>query len=61
MYILDSKNTKKLAVFDLSGKHIRNIGSNGEGPQDYKGLLDFTIDTENKKIIILDKQLNLML
>lgn len=61
MYILDAGNTKKLAVFDMEGNHIRNIGTNGGGPGEYNGLTDFTINTDAQNIIILDRRLNLLI
>lgn len=60
IYVLDAFKSKKLAVFDMQGKHIRNIGTNGDGPGEYKDLQDFTINTDNNDIIILDKWLNIL-
>lgn len=60
LFVLDSRNTEKLAVFDFSGNHLFNIGSNGDGPDQYRGILDFTLDINKKEIYILDRQLNLV-
>ncbi len=60
IYVLDAFKSKKLAVFDMQGKHIRNIGTNGDGPGEYKDMQDFTINTDNNDIIILDKWLNIL-
>lgn len=38
-----SYTTQKLFVFDKSGKFIRQIGKEGEGPQDYMEMSDFTL------------------
>ena len=54
IYILDSKKAKSLFVFDMDGRFIRKIGSLGSGPGEYIQLLDFTLDTENRFIYLLD-------
>ena len=61
IYVLDSKNTKKLAVFDLEGNYKFKIGTIGGGSSEYTGILDFTIDPESNKIILLDKNLDLII
>lgn len=38
-----SYDTQKLFVFDKSGKFIRKIGKEGEGPEEYIGMSDFTL------------------
>lgn len=60
IYVLDSDNTNKLAVFSDKGEHLANIGSPGNGPGEYSKILDFAIDKEAKKIIMLEKELNLL-
>jgi len=54
MYILDSRKAKSLFVFNSEGKFIRKIGSYGNGPGEYNSLKDFSFDSENKIIFILD-------
>ena len=54
IYILDSHIAKSLMVFDMNGKFIRKIGSIGKGPGEYSRAKDFTIDTENRFIYLLD-------
>ena len=54
IYILDSSKAKSLFVFDLEGRFIRKIGSLGNGPGEYLGLNDFTLDTDNGIIYIGD-------
>jgi len=53
-YILDSNNAKSLFVFDKDGRFIRKIGSVGPGPGEFENPSDFTIDTKNKTIYLLD-------
>ena len=55
IFILDSKKANSLYVFDLEGKFIRKIGSKGGGPGEYVKIIDFTIDTENRIIFLLDQ------
>ena len=54
IYILDSHIAKSLYVFDMDGRFIKKIGSVGQGPGEYIEPRDFTIDTENKVIYLLD-------
>ena len=53
-YILDRFYAKSLFVFDMEGKFLRKIGSLGQGPGEYIRISDFTIDTENRFIFLLD-------
>jgi hypothetical protein len=55
IYILDEHVAKALFVFDLNGKFIRKIGNIGKGPGEYIRITDFTIDTENRFIYLLDR------
>jgi hypothetical protein len=41
--------------FDRRGKYIRNLGHHGKGPGEYKYGMYFTVDKENKRIYILDR------
>ena len=54
IYVLDILYTKSLYVFDMDGRFIRKIGCLGQGPGEYIFLEDFTIDTENRFIFLLD-------
>ena len=53
-FILDKKFSKSLFVFDKDGRFIRKIGSVGNGPGEYINLVDFSLDTENRIIFLLD-------
>jgi hypothetical protein len=44
----------KLLQFDINGKFIRKIGSQGRGPQDYLSVLNFCIDEKAEEIYILN-------
>ena len=52
-YILDCRHERQLKVFDREGKYIRSIGNLGRGPGEYSSLSSFTIDAENKEILLL--------
>ena len=54
IYVLDRLIAKSLFVFDMNGHFIRKIGSLGNGPGEYNQLTDFTLDTENGAIFLLD-------
>ncbi len=54
-YVLD-KRQATVFVFDQLGKFVRRIGSYGSGPEEYAGISDFTIDKDNKRVIILSNQ-----
>ena len=54
IYIFDIRAAKSLYVFDMDGRFIRKIGSLGNGPGEYIQLSDFTLDTENRFIYLLD-------
>jgi hypothetical protein len=54
IYILDKENAKSIFVFNKSGKFLQRIGKVGQGPGEYIYPTDFTIDTKNKFIYVLD-------
>ena len=56
IYLLDARVAKGLFVFDMEGRFIRKIGSLGNGPGEYAVIKDFTLDTENGVIYLLDQR-----
>jgi len=54
IFILDNSIAKSLLVFDREGRFIRKIGRVGGGPGEYVEPTDFTLDTENRTIYVLD-------
>jgi hypothetical protein len=54
VYILDAKSTKKLFVFDLTGKCKFSIDNYGRGPGEYSTIMDFSVDKTTGHIYILD-------
>lgn len=54
IYVLDIRAAKSLLVFDMTGRFIRKIGSLGQGPGEYTSISNFTLDTENRFIYLLD-------
>ena len=54
IFILDKSIAKSLLIFDRNGRFIRKIGRLGQGPGEYVQLDDFTLDTENGFIFLLD-------
>lgn len=51
IFILDRKLNSVL-VFKEDGSFLYKIKNIGRGPQEYSGLMDFTIDKKNKNIIL---------
>jgi hypothetical protein len=54
IYILDKHIAKGMLVFDTEGRFIRKIGSLGQGPGEYILPSDFSLDTENRFVFLLD-------
>ncbi|MDR2423928.1 MAG: 6-bladed beta-propeller [Prevotellaceae bacterium] len=55
IFVLDKRKAKKLFVYDMNGKYLREIGSQGQGPGEYSYYLsDFCIDTLKRQIYLLD-------
>lgn len=53
IYIID-KESKRLLVFDTSGKFITQIGRRGNGPGEYMSVNNFHIDKEKQIITLAD-------
>ncbi|MDR2147085.1 MAG: 6-bladed beta-propeller, partial [Tannerella sp.] len=43
---------EQVFVFDISGKYLHKIDRKGQGPGEYVQNCDFTLDTDNKQIIL---------
>ena len=54
IFILDRLIAKSMYVFNSNGSFIGKIGSLGNGPGEYIQLIDFTLDTKNRLIYLLD-------
>jgi hypothetical protein len=54
LILLDIGVAKSAFVFNHQGDFIRKIGSLGQGPGEYLGVYDFTIDPVHKNIMLLD-------
>jgi hypothetical protein len=54
IFVLDMLIAKKLFVYDMNGKYIRQIGAMGQGPDEYMGISYFCIDPDRKEIYLLD-------
>lgn len=52
-YILDSRYSKSVHVYDSNGRFVRKIGTSGKGPNEYLTPFHFDIDTVNKQLEIL--------
>lgn len=48
----------KLLQFDRYGRFIRQIGSQGRGPEEYPGIWDFSIDKKSKTIFIANTMMD---
>lgn len=47
-------NKKQFLIFNVTGKFERSIGRVGKGPGEYLRIMDFTINSSEKKIYIYD-------
>ena len=54
VYVLDSHVARSMFVFDIDGRFVKKIGSVGRGPGEYTKINDFTLDTKNQFIYLLD-------
>jgi hypothetical protein len=54
IFILDSRKSKGVFMFDLEGNYIRRIGVVGKGPGEYPFPEDFEVDEENKEILVFN-------
>ena len=54
IFILDKRGDAALYAFNRDGKFIRRYGNRGIGPGEYLSIDDFTIDTENEIIYLMD-------
>lgn len=49
-------NKEDMFVFDKTGKFIRTIGLQGQGPEEYISINSFILDKANRLITIVDRQ-----
>ena len=54
IFILDNK-LSKVMVFDITGKFITQIGTLGEGPDEYNQICSFWIDQKTQTITLADR------
>lgn len=55
LFILDKVGSKGVFMFDRKdGSFLGRIGAIGTGPGEYSNPGDFTVDTENRKLYLLD-------
>lgn len=59
IFILDYWGTSSVKVFDLKGNFLFNVGSQGNGPQEYYKVIDF--DVTEDAIYLLDSKLRKIL
>ena len=51
----------RILQFDRNGKFIKQIGTNGRGPEEYTFISDFCVDAYNDKLIIIASPNRIML
>ena len=54
LFIMDNIKAEKLFIYNKDGKFVRQIGSQGQGPGEYRYLEDFCLDTQKREIYLLD-------
>lgn len=52
--VTDSEQTDRILVFDKNGRFIRRIGAVGQGPGEYVGIADSSIDFDKKEVYLFD-------
>ncbi|MGL5682495.1 MAG: 6-bladed beta-propeller [Marinifilaceae bacterium] len=52
---------KEVYVFSTSGKFLRSIGCEGNGPGEYVNAISSTVDKERKEVLIMDISKNCLL
>ncbi|GAB2479717.1 MAG: 6-bladed beta-propeller [Cytophagales bacterium] len=58
IFVLDPLSPQPVKVFDIQGKHIRNIGRKGGGPGEFNNPIDLFID--GKYVYLYDNPENLL-
>jgi hypothetical protein len=53
IYVLDMIKTKSLFIFDMSGKFINRVCRLGNGPGEYRYVMDFVVNEKRDEIILL--------
>jgi hypothetical protein len=61
IFILDRQQNAGVYLFSKEGKFIRKYGRRGIGPGEYLQISDFTIDTDNDAIYLMDCDANQIL
>jgi len=54
IFIMDYPASKGVKVFSTSGKHIRTIGTQGKGPEEYVRLSNFSTLPSEERIFLTD-------
>ena len=54
IFIIEQTNREGVYVFDHTGKYLYRIGTQGEGPEEFVHLSDFSIDEEENVIYLCD-------
>jgi len=61
IFVLNKSDDACLYAFSKEGRFIRKYGNRGNGPGEYLSIKDFTIDTENDIIYLMDDDANQIL
>jgi len=61
IFVLDRDHNVGVYAFDKKGAFIQKYGKRGIGPGEYLSISDFTIDTENNTIYLMDSEANQIL
>ena len=47
-------HSERLSLFDMNGKYLCDIGSKGQGPEEYLSVKDLMLDNASKELYIMD-------
>lgn len=52
IFIFD-RSLAKISIFDIQGRHLRNVQNIGRGPNEYQQVVDIFLDREAKQLVLL--------
>jgi hypothetical protein len=55
IYVLDAFVAEKIFIFNMKGEIIKIIDSKGGGPDEYLGLMDMSISTQDDYLVVNDR------
>jgi hypothetical protein len=54
IFVIDAGIARRIFVYNMEGKYIRQVGNLGSGPGEYLHMTDFCIDHDKRHVCVLD-------